>query len=138
MLCTLASEPQPCAGCRFPERGGTGAIWKGVAGLLPAAQQRFRSRVVSLDAAQQTVTLQNGSRIRYEALVSTVPLDTSLRWLGKREWADGLTHSSSHIVGVGVRGACPHGSKCWLYFPEDDCPFYRRAPLRSSAVPRVR
>jgi hypothetical protein len=19
----------------------------------------------------------------------------------------------------------PHGSKCWLYFPEDDCPFYR-------------
>jgi hypothetical protein len=19
----------------------------------------------------------------------------------------------------------PHGSKCWLYFPEDDCPYYR-------------
>lgn len=19
----------------------------------------------------------------------------------------------------------PHGSKCWLYFPEDNCPFYR-------------
>lgn len=19
----------------------------------------------------------------------------------------------------------PHGSKCWLYFPESDCPFYR-------------
>lgn len=25
----------------------------------------------------------------------------------------------------GIRGACPHGLKCWLYFPEDDCPFYR-------------
>lgn len=25
----------------------------------------------------------------------------------------------------GIRGACPHGKKCWLYFPEDDCPFYR-------------
>jgi hypothetical protein len=25
-----------------------------------------------------------------------------------------------------VGAACsPHGSKCWLYFPEDDCPFYR-------------
>lgn len=33
--------------------------------------------------------------------------------------------SSSHIVGIGLRGACPHGLKCWLYFPEDDCPFYR-------------
>ena len=26
---------------------------------------------------------------------------------------------------AGIRGACPHGLKCWLYFPEDDCPFYR-------------
>ena len=33
--------------------------------------------------------------------------------------------SSSHIVGLGIRGECPHGLKCWLYFPEDDCPFYR-------------
>jgi hypothetical protein len=48
-----------------------------------------------------------------------------LRWLGKPEWADGLQHSSSHIVGLGLRGKCPHGTKCWLYYPEDDCPFYR-------------
>lgn len=25
----------------------------------------------------------------------------------------------------GIRGHCPHGLKCWLYFPEDNCPFYR-------------
>lgn len=24
-----------------------------------------------------------------------------------------------------MRGKCPHGLKCWLYFPEDNCPFYR-------------
>ena len=36
-----------------------------------------------------------------------------------------LRRSASHIVGVGVRGTCPHGLKCWLNFPEDDCPFYR-------------
>lgn len=30
-----------------------------------------------------------------------------------------------HTQGVGVRGISPHGSKCWLYYPEDDCPFYR-------------
>ena len=33
--------------------------------------------------------------------------------------------SASHIIGIGMRGKCPHGLKCWLYFPEDDCPFYR-------------
>ena len=36
-----------------------------------------------------------------------------------------LCCSSSHIVGIGLRGYCPHGLKCWLYFPEDNCPFYR-------------
>ena len=38
---------------------------------------------------------------------------------------DFLCCSSSHIVGIGLRGQCPHGLKCWLYFPEDNCPFYR-------------
>ena len=69
--------------------------------------------------------LADGSKITYNKLLSTMPLDLTLSWLGKDEWAQGLQHSSSHIVGVGVRGECPHGLKCWLYFPEDDCPFYR-------------
>ena len=34
-------------------------------------------------------------------------------------------HSSSHIIGIGLRGVSPHENKCWLYYPEDDCPFYR-------------
>ncbi|KAF5842930.1 hypothetical protein DUNSADRAFT_3957 [Dunaliella salina] len=42
-----------------------------------------------------------------------------------QEWADKLQHSSSHIIGLGIRGKCPHGSKCWLYYPEDNCPYYR-------------
>jgi hypothetical protein len=36
-----------------------------------------------------------------------------------------LTYSSSHIIGLGLRGTNPHDTKCWLYYPEDDCPFYR-------------
>ncbi len=44
---------------------------------------------------------------------------------GKPELGEGLVYSSTHVVGVGIRGAMPHGTKCWLYFPEDDCPFYR-------------
>ena len=23
------------------------------------------------------------------------------------------------------RGVSPHDNKCWMYYPEDDCPFYR-------------
>lgn len=115
----------PNAVFRFPKNGGTGGIWKGVANLLPAEHQQYNTEVAKIDAEGQIVHLKDGSKIQYDALITTVPLDITLSWLGKKEWADGLTHSSSHIIGFGIRGDCPHGLKCWLYFPEDDCPFYR-------------
>lgn len=115
----------PNAVFRFPTRGGTGAIWKAVASLLPAERQRYNSEATNIDQANKVVTFADGRQVAYDALISTLPLDMTLRWLGKPELADGLTHSSSHIIGIGVRGQCPHGLKCWLYFPEDNCPFYR-------------
>jgi protoporphyrinogen oxidase len=38
-----------------------------------------------------------------------------------------LLYSSVHVVGIGLRGQPPEElrTKCWMYFPEDDCPFYR-------------
>ena len=37
-----------------------------------------------------------------------------------------LSAAAPHTLwGIGLRGQCPHGLKCWLYFPEDNCPFYR-------------
>jgi hypothetical protein len=117
--------------CKF-ERGvesyestSEGAIWKKVADLLPAEKQRYGVTVASIDAEKRSVLLSNGSTIRYGSLVSTIPLDISLRWLGKADLADRLTYSSSHIIGIGLRGINPHDTKCWLYYPEDNCPFYR-------------
>ncbi len=39
--------------------------------------------------------------------------------------AERLTYSSTHVIGLGLRGKSPHDTKCWLYYPEDNCPFYR-------------
>jgi protoporphyrinogen oxidase len=43
------------------------------------------------------------------------------------EAAAHLLRSSSHIIGVGLKGEMPSklAKKCWMYFPEDNCPFYR-------------
>ena len=49
----------------------------------------------------QVVSLSDGRKLAYDALITTLPLDITCRWLGKPEWADGLQHSSSHIVGIG-------------------------------------
>ncbi|WPT17861.1 hypothetical protein PSENEW3_00005863 [Picochlorum sp. SENEW3] len=115
----------PNAVFRFPKKGGTGAIWKGVADLLPKERQLYGAEAVSIDKENKIVSFKGGSTIKYGHLISTLPLDIMLRWTGDGALADGLTYSSSHIVGVGIRGSCPHGKKCWLYFPEDNCPFYR-------------
>ena len=55
----------PNAVFRFPQRGGTGAIWKGVAALLPTDRQRYNTEVVHIDADEKTVTLKDGSKIGY-------------------------------------------------------------------------
>lgn len=36
-------------------------------------------------------------------------------------------YSTTHVVGIGLDGPCPEKlrQQCWMYFPEDDCPFYR-------------
>jgi protoporphyrinogen oxidase len=72
--------------------------------------------------------------IKYENIISTIPLDVTLRLLDGttaeerarcEEWAGDLRYSSTHVLGVGLRGLNPHGAKCWLYFPEPEIPFYR-------------
>jgi len=115
----------PNAVFRFPQEGGTGAIWKKVAALLPADKQQYNTQVTGVDAANKEVTLKDGSKIQYNKLLSTIPLDIMLTWLGKEKLAKELTYSSSHIIGLGLRGENPHDNKCWMYYPEDDCPFYR-------------
>ena len=74
--------------------GGTGAIWKGVAKLLPKENQRYgeQNSVTGIDKDAQVVTLKSGKKIQYDALISTMPLDIMMTWLGQKKQADVLTH----------------------------------------------
>ena len=115
---------------RFPRRGGTGAVWRALAARLPAERLRLGRRAVAVDTARRHVTFADGTTQRYAALVSTLPLD---RLVAASDLADlapvaaGLVHSSTHVIGVGLRGAPGEDvrRKCWMYFPEDRFPFYR-------------
>jgi hypothetical protein len=74
--------------------------------------------------------MRDGERVEYDALISTLPLDRLLMMLDVRR-AEALrsrfVHSSSHIVGVGLTAdECRTlQTKCWIYFPEPQVPFYR-------------
>jgi protoporphyrinogen oxidase len=116
---------------RFPLNGGTGAIWRAVRSLLPAGQMHFNKKVVRVDSSRRQLELQNGDRVDYDALISTLPLDTLLSMLVDGDalapLASQFVYSSSHIIGVGLRGMPRDDmrTKCWIYFPEPEVPFYR-------------
>lgn len=116
---------------QFPVHGGTGAIWRACAKRLPAARVRLNTAVKSIDLERHEIGTAQGDRLKYDSLISTMPLTELIRLTGQRQLekaaAPGLLHSSSNIFGIGLKGRPPADlrSKCWLYFPEENCPFYR-------------
>jgi protoporphyrinogen oxidase len=121
----------PNATFRFPLRGGTGAIWTSLASQLPYEKLNLCTRVCSIDTSARRILCEDGSSIAYDRLISTIPLDQLLRSLTDcrdlSRLASRFVYSSSHIVGVGFTGKPPAelATKCWMYFPESDTPFYR-------------
>ncbi|EMD85756.1 hypothetical protein COCHEDRAFT_1219094 [Bipolaris maydis C5] len=122
----------PNATFRFPARDGTGGIWIAVAKTLPESKTRYgeNSKVTKVDADGHKVHLKDGTVVNYKKLINTMAVDALVESMGDKELIDlskGLYYSTTHVIGVGLRGERPEriGDKCWLYFPEDDCPFYR-------------
>jgi protoporphyrinogen oxidase len=122
----------PNATFRFPAKDGTGGIWIAVDKTLPDEKKLYgdKGSVSKVDADGHRVTLKDGTVVNYKKLVNTMAVDSLVEKMGDKELIDlskGLFYSSTHVIGVGIRGERPEriGDKCWLYFPEDDCPFYR-------------
>lgn len=111
---------------RFPEKGGTGAIWKSVAQLIGHDKIKFNEEVVSIDPEMKLIKTRSGNEYSYEQLLSTISLDRMMTLAGLTIKAP-LLSSNSHIVGIGLKGQKPETlkTKCWMYFPESNCPFYR-------------
>ncbi len=132
---------------RFPRQGGTGAIWSTLAERISARHRgrlMFERALVSLDTAARTATFADGTVVRYSRLVSTIALDELVRMSDLSATLspvlDDLEYSSTHVIGVGLHGAAPASlaTKCWMYFPESNCPFYRVTHFSHYAPANVR
>jgi protoporphyrinogen oxidase len=125
---------------KYPRYGGTGGLF---ARMEPYVQDNLRlnAPVARIDEAESVVVLADGTREHYDLLLSTMPMDLLVKLMGDtvpdtvRDAAGSLRHSGSYIVGVGVNRPAP-SSKCWMYFPEDNAPFYRLTYL-SNYSPEV-
>lgn len=117
----------PNALFRFPLHGGTGEIWRKLAEKLPQEKIFLNKTLSKISLYERKLSFSDGTSEHYDMLLSTIPLT---RVIEKSEFdtrAAGFRHSSAHVVGLGLKGNPPDhlATKCWMYFPEDNCPFYR-------------
>ncbi len=121
----------PNATFRFPLHGGTGAIWRSISDQLPAGGVKYGAAVKRIDPDKKKITLEDGESLEYDKLISTIPLDQLLLLLADKPHlsrrASEFVYSSTHVVGIGLDGEVPDelATKCWIYFPESNSPFYR-------------
>ena len=119
---------------RFPQRGGTGVVWRTLAhqlNLRHPGQICMKRRAVYLDTVGHKVRFSDGELICYARLLSTIPLDSLVQSSDLAEelgpaLAD-LKHTSTHVIGIGLHGRAPDSliRKNWIYFPDAKYPFYR-------------
>jgi protoporphyrinogen oxidase len=115
---------------RFPEHGGTGAVWESVANLIGRDKISLHKDVAGVDPTAKQVFFRDGTHAEYDVLLSTLPIDrlVDLAQLDAlKAPASQLRYSTSNIIGIGLSGKPPTTltKKCWMYFPEGNCPFYR-------------
>lgn len=121
----------PNSSFRFPKTGGTGILWKRVADKLPKENMFFQKKVTQINPDKNQLTLTDGSTIEYEYLITAAPLNQLLQIIAGKpalaKQSEKFLYSSINLVGVGVEGTPPKDlrTKCWIYFVEDEFPFYR-------------
>ena len=115
---------------KFPLFGGTGEFYRRFAGPLEG-HFTLNKTVDFINVDRKEVRFSDGEIAGYDKLVTTMPLDKlcndAINGALPREIksaARRLRHSGGHMVGVGIKQPCP-STKSWMYFPEDNCPFYR-------------
>ncbi|MCZ7630977.1 MAG: hypothetical protein M5U19_18885 [Microthrixaceae bacterium] len=108
--------------------GGTGEIWRRAA--APFSEWiRYDSAVEWIDATAGELRTVTGEEVRFEHLVSTMPLDLLVQRTVDspdeiRRAAGTLVHNTVHVVGVGYEAPLVD-DRSWLYFADPEVPFYR-------------
>jgi len=115
---------------KFPLFGGTGEFYRRFAPRLEG-HLNLKCAIDFISSARKQVHLADGHIIPYDVLITAMPLDKLCNDVLNGEVprpmkraAASLRHSGDYMVGVGIKQKCP-STKSWMYFPEDNCPFYR-------------
>jgi protoporphyrinogen oxidase len=111
----------------YPERGGIQALVEGFKSRVPHVNLNKRATEVDLDA--RTLRFQDGQTIRYERLISSIPLDVLI--YNSTGVPEELRYAASKLrcttllnLTCCLRRPLPVPYH-WVYFPESEFPFFR-------------
>lgn len=133
----VAKPMGPNARFGYPLRGGFQALMDGFLPQL-AGPLHLETRVAAVSPGRHEVTLDDGTALGYEFLISTMPLPRLVRLMGDeapsdvRRAAAGLRHVSVRCVNLGV-GREKLTEKHWIYYPEDTV--FHRIFVQGNASP---
>jgi UDP-galactopyranose mutase len=127
----------PNARFGYPLRGGFQALMDG---FLPhlKGQLLLETRIGSIDPQNRTLGLSDGSLVRYDQLISTMPLPVLVGLMGDgappaiQEAAAKLRNVSVRCVHIGVGRQALTG-KHWIYYPGDTV--FHRVFVQGNASP---
>jgi UDP-galactopyranose mutase len=125
----------------FPAVGATGEIYRRMAARLGDDRIRYGREVIEVSPERRTLRLDDGSEHGYDVLVSTMPIDRLVRRLEGApdaliDAAGALHHNGVFMVGVGYEVPLAD-EKSWMYFPQDNTPFYRATNFAKYAPANV-
>ena len=137
-----ALEPTPApmgpnARFGYPLRGGFQALMNG---FLPHLRGTvlLDTSITSISPKRRTATLSDGRKVRYESIISTMPLPALVNSCGDeappevRAAARALRHVSVRCVNLGVARE-NLTEKHWIYYPEDTV--FHRIFVQGNASP---
>ena len=133
----VAKPMGPNARFGYPLRGGFQALMEG---FLPhiKGQLELNAEAAQLLPREHVLVMADGSRYRYDHLVSTMPLPELVRLVGPgapedvRAAARALRHLSVRCVNLGI-GRENITDKHWIYYPEDT--IFHRIFVQGNASP---
>jgi UDP-galactopyranose mutase len=133
----VAKPMGPNARFGYPLSGGFQAL---MSGFLPHIKARIEmnAEAAQLLPREHVLVMADGSRYRYDHLISTMPLPELIRLIGPeapeevRAAARGLRHLSVRCVNLGVARE-NLTDKHWIYYPEDT--IFHRIFVQGNASP---
>jgi protoporphyrinogen oxidase len=113
---------------RYPLAGGICGLFNR---FLPYTNGHLNlnKEVEKILPEKKEIIFRGGEKVSYDILISTIPLNEFLKKMEGKQGEIGKTGSKllwngGYMVGIGIKKTCP-SKKNWMYFPQDDSPFYR-------------